>query len=122
MYSSYVSEASHYPAVWQSQTPHKSLDIIRRTLDIYRPAFGWRYSDLLRPMPKGLPLSRRTRSNRHVLAMTQERVLTLSAFARRWLTRNREVALPSSRVSAKAGFACAGPISNNKPSLIPALL
>ena len=32
----------------------------------------------LRPMPQGLPLSRRPRRNRHVLAMKQERVLTLA--------------------------------------------
>lgn len=33
----------------------------------------------LRPMPKGRPLSYRTRRDRHVLAMTQVRVRTLAA-------------------------------------------
>lgn len=39
-------------------------------------------SDPIRQVPKGLPLRRRSRRYRHILAMTRERVLALNMMAR----------------------------------------
>lgn len=55
------------------QAPQQDRDHIRTPEGL---ATG-RY--MLRPMPEGIPIGHRPRSNRHVLAMKQERVLTLAA-------------------------------------------